>query len=541
MSKLIFNLMEFLDDIGIYGNGLRLYLRTQKDIIKVFSNNEIISNLNFYIAFISMQDYEIYKEIGLLYPLFIFVFLDKIQLEPVMKYILYNTKQRKNLSTFEMNLCSLWDLVYDISLSSADINQYITKEIMYDMIMDNVKFKTYKYNYNTVVKMLIFTYLCKVDLARHINQNDSYNIVDNIFNTINNTRSIYTYIDKNQSYYPLFESSNITNAYMCKFYDIFSNNVKQLNPGYMWNHSNIFYIENCGYAETIMDKYFSFLYQNIRNGIVTTNILHWTFLFGRHIIDIDLLNILYSLIMAVSTDNTGLIYSLSAEHMDDVILEIQQKHKDIYSYNLLAKNINISDIYSELPTKIINDINTRPFNPSIFLKSQDICISSITFNESFFKYFLKFDPLHIKMAKIESNEICTKSDTQLLSLIKKYNSLSLINSEGNDFDIIDFNYNINTLNINAVCDISKYFDGLIIKLKILDITNKLNFIPSDRPDLFLQYTKFICEKINLTNIINCLVSKNTIDNVADKIKNNNFLSIIFSNFILTYNGNFVRN
>ncbi|AAG02876.1 hypothetical protein AMV170 [Betaentomopoxvirus amoorei] len=501
----------------------------------IFKNKKIISNYKFYILFISMQDYNLYKKIGLEYKLFILNFIKYIQDPNVKKYIAEvidtdNTNMYKNFSDYP--ILYLWKYVYNIKQSNInDYNDISSMMSIKHILNKDNDYKLYTYNHNIIVKFLLFAWYSKYDLGVEILYKDTDDEINNdeILNFINKEDSIFNYVNHNNKDYPLFNPSDDTiDSYANIRSEIISNNIE---PGYIWKMPNLINkLMSTGIAENITEKYFSILYNYLCNGVVTNNIICWTYLFGYGNVDPILLNKLFSIIMKIPIQLSGLISDLYNNKNFKAIDNIKENISNNTTYNYFQGqcNINIDDALNGIPNNILNTIVEKDFTPQGYFINFGIDINKINFNENFFNILLNNNPISTSMDDIKNKIKNTYNKTYTKYYIDIYNTVNYINSNNNNFEaVIDYNFTIlDEINEKNL----KYFNLPIIKKEILNILyNKYYFIPDcNNINLSKQYNNFILKKSRLINIYNCLINSDIEKQVLDLMNKNTYLNILFS-------------
>ncbi|CCU55781.1 virion protein (Cop-E6R) [Choristoneura biennis entomopoxvirus] len=501
----------------------------------ILKNKKIINNYKFYILFISMQDYNIYNIIGKEYKLFILSFIKYIQDTNVKKFIaevidLDNTNMYKNFS--EYPILYLWKYIYKIQPSNINDYNDIASifSIKYILNQDN-EYRLYTYDYDSIVKLLIFAWYSKYDLGVYMLYKDSDDEINNeeILNFIDNDYSIYHYSSQSDKDYPLFNSSQDTiDSFRSLPYDIINIDV---DPGYVWkNPDSMNKLTPSVIATDVYEKYFSLLYNSISNGIVTNNIISWTYLFGYGRVDPILLNKLFSITMKIPFQLSGIIADLYNYKSFKAIDNIKDSLNENNSYNYFQgqSNINIDDAFTGLSNDILNIIAEKNFEPKGYFINFDIDINKINFNKNFFNTLLHINPVSSNMDDIKNKIKNTYNHYYTKYYVNIYNTVNYINSNNNKFEaIIDYNFTvlseINETNLNN-------FNLPILKKEILNILyNKYYFIPDcNNINLSKQYNDFIFKKSHLTNIYNCLINSDVENHVLELMHKNTYLNIIFS-------------
>jgi hypothetical protein len=501
--------------------------------IKIFNNKKLIKDPRFYIMFISMQDYDMYKKIGSEFKLFIFNFIKYITNDIVKDFVgnVINIDGYKNIDDY--NILSLWNLVYDVDCLDIKYS-YINKLKITKILNKSKEYK--KYNYNDVVKFLLFVWYSKYDLGKTIllqdlDENMDEDITElhnSILEFIDSDKSIFHYTYISDIDYPIFESSQKTlNSYR-NLPDIINTN---LDPGYVWKSPEYFIkMDSYGLCTNMHDTFFSLLYRYLSNGIVTNNILAWTYLFGYGKIDPLLLNELFSIIMNIPIEICGLISDLYSQSnkkaINTIISEIKNTNIRPSSYLQGQQNIDIQNMYLSLPDTVINIIAQKPFEPRAYFTNFGININEFSFNNNFFEILLYNHPLKNSMMDIKNKISITKDESHTDFFIKIYNTNNFILAKNNKFEIIK-DYNISVIDNVDKSNIN-YFNLGLIKTEILNILfQEYYFIPENKSNLREQYNSFIMKKLNLTNIYNCLINKDIEKTIKNIINRDIYLKTIF--------------
>ncbi|CCU56411.1 virion protein (Cop-E6R) [Mythimna separata entomopoxvirus 'L'] len=504
-------------------------------IKKIFTNKRIIHDYRFYILFISMQDYNLYKIIGIEYPLFLLNFIKYIQNNEVKKFVsevinIDNPNMYKNFS--EYPILYSWKYVYNIEPSNiSDYNEITDKIYIKNIINKDKNFKLYTYDYNKVVKFLLFVWYSKYDLGISVlykDSDDDINI-DEILDFIDKDYSIYHYVNQSKKDYPLFKSSqNTIDSFRNLPDELISLNI---DPGYIWKTPEaINKLTPIKLSENIYDLFFSLLYNCLINGIVTNKIIAWTYLFGYGKIDPLLLNKLFAITMNIPVNLSGIISDLYINKNFKAIEAIKENENDEnYIYLQGQQNLNLEDIFTGLSNDILNIIAEKDFEPHGYFIKFDIDIDKINFNKNFFNILLNVNPISVNMEDIKNKITNTYNESYTEYYIQIYNSVNYINSFNNNFEaIVDYKFTImSDLNDSNI----KYFNLPIIKKEILNtLYNKYYFVPSNDIDLSKQYQDFIIKKSDLTNIYNLLINKDIEKNILCLIPRNMYLNTLFNSY-----------
>lgn len=489
-------------------------------IEKIFNCKEFINNHRFYIMFISAQDYKLYETVGKKYKLFIYSFITYLSDTLVQDFVstIIDIDQYKNIS--ECRVLSLWKFVYNIT--PIDINyKYITKlDIKKNL---NVKKERRKYDYNDVVKILIFTWKCKYDLGKYILFKDSDDQEEinkkEILDFIDNQYSIYHYVNESKENYPLFESSSETKD---AFYNLPNIIDIDMDPGYLWKLPGIFSkLPKKGVCSDIVDLFFSILYGYLSNGFVTNNIVAWTYLFGYGKVDPILLNELFSITLDIPVKICGLISDLYIFKNYEAIDYIKE-NESLNAY--LQGQLNL-DNFLELPNELLKIIAKKPFEPKGYFTNFDVNINEFNFDSNLFKILLQTHPICDSIVDINNKMNIYVDEIYSEFSIKIYNTFNYLNSNGNFEMIKDYEFTVeNEINSDNI----KYFNKPLIRKEINNILfNDYHFIPQNTPNLREQYNNFILKKSNLYNIYKCLVNSDIENNVNALINKNIYLKTIF--------------
>ncbi|CCU55484.1 virion protein (Cop-E6R) [Adoxophyes honmai entomopoxvirus 'L'] len=502
----------------------------------VLSNKKIINNYKFYILFISMQNYNLYSNIGRDYKLFILNFIKYIQDINVKNFIgeiinIDNTDMYKSLSDYP--ILYLWRYTYNIEPSNISDYENITSNLDIKYILNKDKNHViHAYDPDSIVKLLLFTWYSKYDLGVYILYKDSDDDIDTqeILNFIDIEHSIYYYVNQSDKNFPFFDSSqNTIDAYRNLPIEMIS---LDIDPGYVWkNIDSINKLSPIGIAENLHDKFFSLLYNCLINGIITNNIVTWTYLFGYNIIDPILLNKLFSISMNIPIQLSGIISDLYDNKNFKAIEMIKDNIKESnvsYNYFQGQKDIYVQDALANMPNNILNVIAEKNFEPKGYFTNFDIDINKINFNKNFFNVLLRTNPLSVKMEELKNKINNTYNDSYTTYYTNIYNTVNYIMSNNNNFEVI-IDYKFTILSEINECNL-KYFNLPIIKKEILNILfTKFYFIPDcENVDLQSQYNNFIIKKSNLVNIYNCLIHKDVENIILDKINKNIYLNTLFN-------------
>ncbi|BAO49523.1 core protein [Alphaentomopoxvirus acuprea] len=495
-------------------------------IKSIFNNKKIIKNNMFYILFISMQDYDLYKQIGNIYKLFIYNFINYCNDSIVRNYLykIINIDNYPNIDDY--HILKLWEYVYDSEISNLK-DEYIYSIDIKKIL--NAKTNLKKYDYNIVTKLLIFTWHSKYDLAITILKNISDEIEidrNEILNFLNKEISIFSYTNLNPGYYPLFESSNDTKTALLNIPEIV---ISSLDPGYIWKTPEYFkkLISN-DTCDNIIDIFFSYLYNSLINGIVTHNLLIWTYLFGYSYIEPILLSKLFSLVNNIPMSVVGVVSDLLIAKNLLAVDKIKDDSNTLYTnYMQGQKEFDINNILASYPVNILKYIAQKPFEPTGYFYNFGIDLDKYKFNNNFFNILISTNPLSKSIFDINDKiKIFNGNEIYNDYYIKIYNTINLIKSNGNSFEIIK-QYNFTIIDNITESDLI-YFDHSIIKKEILNILfNKYSFIPLNEKNLREQYINFIIKKSFPYNLYKTLINSDIEKKIKDIIDKDINLMAIF--------------
>lgn len=491
--------------------------KINEDIFNFFNNKSILNDVNFIKMLIYIQDYTLYNNIKINYPLFIFILLKNIINNEDLYEILLDIKKINIFSQIDIAKFNLWKYCYDEDID--DFN-YHNDMLEINTFINNATKKYYKYDKNMIIEMLIFTYYSKKDLLNQYDNSDK----------INNIISIYDYCKYNN--YPLFKSSELTKLWTIKIQHLLK--YKNEDAGHIWNKLNIFITPiSYGQSTDIIDIFFHILYNNISNGLVTKNILIWTYIFAHNIISKDLISKLFSVIYEVPENMTGLFSDLYIDNRIDIIEKLKEDFmvNDMeYIYKIYEKEIDIN-FYKSLN----NDTLQLLFEKEFIAKGEPFIDSNLninTFDKNLFNIFMKNSPFISKFSldnllKKKNNE--NTSLNNLKEMIMINNSLKLINSESLLLKTSDPNtFVIEDIEINNIQNLDK-FNKKIIKKYIYNIFLDKNYIIKNNENFLSEYEIFNTNKCRLDNFLMRITPLNKMNQVLKIIKNNVKLYELFFN------------
>lgn len=488
-----------------------------ENIFKFFSDKTIIHNNDFIKMLLYIQDTELYKKIKINYPLFSFIFLKNIINNDDLYDILSNIKNIDTFKTIDIVKFNLWKYCYNENINNFNYNNKIFESHVNNIIPIH---KYIKYDKNMIIEMLIFTYYSKKDLLEHHEQSEK----------INDLISIYDFCKTNT--YPLFKSSELTRLWSLKIQYLLK--YKNEDPGHIWNKLNIFISPTeYGNSEDIIDIFFHILYKNIINGIVTKNILIWTYIFSYKIISNNMISKLFSVIYETPENMTGLFSDLYNDNRLDVIEKLKEDFMENdmeYIYKIYEKDIDIN-FYKSLN----NDTLKILFEKEFIAKGEPFINSDLninTFNSNLFNVFMKYDPF---ISQHSLNNLIKKTNDNNLQLntlkesIIINNSLKLINSEHYMIKVTDpGTFIMKNVDINKLTNLD-IFNKKIIKKYIYDIFLDKYYIIQDVEYFLDDYENFNVNKTKLFDFLMHITPLNNVDKVINIIKSDIKLYELFFN------------
>lgn len=507
-----------MEKINNWKNNIYLFEKEiNNNIFDFFNNKATLNDIDFIKMLIYTQDYKLYNNIKVNYPLFIFILLKNISQNEELYDILVEIKKMNIFSLLEIEKFKLWKYCYD-----EDITDFNYSNNMFEIntFVNSILKKYYKYDKNTIVKMLIFTYYSKKDLLKQHDHDDK----------INDIISIYEYCKYNN--YPLFQSSELTKLWTINIQNLLK--YKNEDAGHLWYKLNIFESPIVyEHSTDIIDMFFHILYNNINNGLVTKNILIWTYIFAHNIISKEVLSKLFSVIYETPENMTGLFSDLYNDDRKDVIEKLKEDFMENdmeYVYQIYEKEININ-FYKSLN----NDTLQSLFKKEFIAKGQPFINSDLnitTFDKNLFNILMKNSPFISKFSLdnlIKKNNYENNSLNNLKKLIMINNSLKLIDSESLSLKITNPNtFIIEDMEINNINKLTK-FNKKIIKKYIYDIFLDKNYIIKNNENFLSDYEEFNINKTRLDNFLFRITPLNKMDEVLKIINNDIKLYELFFN------------
>jgi hypothetical protein len=488
-----------------------------ENIFKFFNNKSILNDINFIKMIICIQDHSLYTNIKNNYPLFIFLLLKNINNNEEIYEMLLDIKKINIFTTLDIEKFKLWKYCYNEDISNFS---YSNDTFEINTFINNTMKKYYKYDKNMIIEMLIFTYYSKKDLLKQYENDDK----------INDIISIYDYCKHNA--YPLFKSSELTKLWTIKIQHLLK--YKNEDAGHIWNKLNVFVTPILyDHSTDIIDMFFHILYNNISNGLVTKNILIWTYIFAHNIISKTLLSKLFSVIYETPENMTGLFSDLYNDNRIDIIEKLKEDFMDNdmeYVYKIYEKEIDVN-FYKSLN----NDTLQLLFEKEFIAKGEPFIDSNLninTFDKNLFNIFMKNSPFISKFSLdnlIKNNNQANMRLNNLNELIMINNSLKLINSEVLSFKIANPNtFVIEDVEISNIEKLDK-FNKKIIKKYIYDIFLDKYYIIKNNEDFLSDYETFNINKSRLDNFLLHITPLDKMDEVLKTINYNIKLYELFFN------------
>lgn len=484
------------------------------DIIpdNIFKDDFIIkSSLN-------INDKNLLLNIKSKYKLFLFKVIDFI-FDNKNFIDIYNSQPEKIYKAKNSYLMRLWDYVYDVGAKKLEINSnFIYDDLSAIEINNNYEYLK-KYDYNDVVKLLIFTYHCKYEF---VSQNvEPEEINDNI-----NDLTSYILSQPYDCFDPLFKYSTKVESFKFMILYQIEEKYKSLDSGYLWKQQEVFKeLPSHGNIESINDKLVAYVYKVIKLGLVNKHIVEWVYLFLFNDLDKEVLRDLFDIILDISSDLDGLVsYILNSQNLifnkinedslNNIIINLKESNKQ---HILSIDQRNVDNL--EIVQKVNNYIFDIILNNSVDIISDfhkfNIDLNDLTFNECFFYNIIQKSPIEenitdLKISlELNNNQVMLKEKKNISKYVKTYNIYNLINASNCQKCKIIKHSTLTFVNVLCLTefDVNFYFEKSAIKYEILKICMDLGFCPTNIPNLNRQIIEFVKNK-KLSNIIYWLKDNN---------------------------------